>query len=476
MLIHGRILDLGLSLYPEVKNKRQKNRKAWLIGTLVAAIVIGFQLYWLYQSFQLVSDNLKLTISDALQHSIDDYLIQENGRQFALDKSSPYLSFINGASDPVSGKTLLPHSLAARKGPVNLEIKPLNIDTSNVDSVRILMARLISLTTPYKIDLSAISKSIHTRLAAKRITGDFKLYFLSAQPKPSYRIIVGTVGKGRADQKIAVEMNDFDLLMVQRMLMPSAFSFLLLLMTCGGICYLARTILEQARFSEEKNALISNIAHELRTPISILKSSTEALLQFGQSQNAEKNERYLRINADVLDKLDTNIDRLLEVTRYDTGLITPSFTFVNLSQLVKNVVDQFELNTDAAFEIMAASDLPEIKTDPQMIETILSNLIDNAVKYAKGRPFVRVSISTEQDFWVLSVEDHGKGIDSRLTEKIFEPFYRIVDGNTHDVKGYGVGLSHVRELLRILEGRISVVSKLGQGSLFSLKFKYHGNN
>lgn len=229
-------------------------------------------------------------------------------------------------------------------------------------------------------------------------------------------------------------------------------------------------IYRQKQLDLKKNNFISNITHELRTPISILKSTNEALLQFGEAANPEKTNRYLKINADVLNKLDYNIDRLLDITRYELGVKYVNLTHVNIDELVRSIVEKFCVNDHNQITISTELENETILTDKDMIDGILTNLIDNALKYSSNTPEIMVKVLSSSKYWQLEVQDKGKGISEENLPLIFDKFYRITSGYLHDVKGYGIGLSYVKELVSLLSGEIIVNSRLEFGTTFIIKF------
>jgi len=208
----------------------------------------------------------------------------------------------------------------------------------------------------------------------------------------------------------------------------------------------------------------------LRTPITILKTSNEALASFGAAEDTASLNRYLRINASVLDQLDTDIERILQFNRSQEEKQLPVYEAVALRKAVLNIAQRFEMNEnldirvviDAAFEVI---------TDPYMMDTILVNLIDNAIKYSTGRAKIEISAKGLSQNWQLEVRDQGQGIPGADLPYIFDRFYRVSTGDLHEVKGYGIGLTYVRQLVASLDGHIKACSEPGKGTTFKLTFR-----
>ena len=255
---------------------------------------------------------------------------------------------------------------------------------------------------------------------------------------------------------------------------PALVSVLLVLLSVGSLLYMGYIIRRLVRLDGTKNDFINNIAHELRTPIAILKSTHEALYTFKGDADPEKLRRYLEINSGVLSRLDTNVDRLLETMNYEQGNPKSKLETVDRNGLIENLISR--LDPDRQIGIRFESGLVpfEVVTDSYIIETVLSNLIDNALKYSNDKPKILVRIDMNGEGWQMKVRDEGQGIASEHLPFIFDKFYRVPAGNLHEVKGYGIGLSYVKQLVTTLGGRISVKSAPDKGTEFTIQFPHHG--
>jgi len=261
----------------------------------------------------------------------------------------------------------------------------------------------------------------------------------------------------------------------QQTVAPALVSALLIVLSVGSLLYMGYIIRRLVKLDGSKNDFINNIAHELRTPVAILKSTHEALYTFKGDADPEKLRRYLEINSGVLDRLDTNIDRLLESMNDEQGNRKPRLEPVDLTALAKSVIQRLDPGGQAKINFEPEAEEPMTAvTDSYIIETVLSNLIDNALKYANDKPDVLVSLKKNAEGWQLQVRDQGPGISGEHLPFIFDKFYRVPSGNLHEVKGYGIGLSYVKQLVATLSGRISVKSAPRKGSEFTIQFPRHG--
>jgi two-component system phosphate regulon sensor histidine kinase PhoR len=267
----------------------------------------------------------------------------------------------------------------------------------------------------------------------------------------------------------AIFINKDRVLLAQN-IVPAIISLVLIILSAGSLCYMWIIIRRQMQLDHIKNDFISNITHELRTPISILKSTHEALFRYGGIAEPEKAERYLKINTDILEKLDHNVDRILDITRYESGDKPAKPDWVDIDDLIAGVMERFSLDADRPIVFLSPSGLADVYTDRYIIDTIISNLVDNAIKYGGKHVKVTITARSAGSGWQLIVLDNGGGIDQRYLPFIFEKFYRVPSGNLHEVKGYGLGLSYVKQLVISLNGTISVRSKINSGTIFTIQF------
>jgi signal transduction histidine kinase len=271
------------------------------------------------------------------------------------------------------------------------------------------------------------------------------------------------------DKSIVVaEMPGSDQYLLSQNIIPAVISLLLILLSAGSLYYMGRVIRRQLQLDGIKNDFINNITHEMRTPIAILKSSHESLLNFSDLSDREKTVRHLKVNVTILDKLDKNVDRVLDITRYEHGIKSLHYQLVNVDEVVSGVIAQFAVRDGLSIKYQSGLNNRLVNTDHYMIDAILTNLVDNALKYSGEDVSILISTELMKGAWQLKIADNGIGISEANLPYIFDKFYRVNTGNIHDVKGYGLGLSYVSQLIDNLNGSILVKSKLGQGTEFTI--------
>ena len=232
-------------------------------------------------------------------------------------------------------------------------------------------------------------------------------------------------------------------------------SFLLALVIISTLFYLLKIINNQKELAAIKNDLISNITHEFKTPITTISTALEAIENFNAMNDKEKTKKYLNLSSQQLNKLHLMVEKLLETATLDSEQLMLKKSAQNIVEITEKLVAK---NQDLFPEktIRLASEASEIilSIDDFHMENVVSNLLDNAIKY--GGNTINISISKDASNTHISVSDNGEGIDKTQQQKIFEKFYRVPKGNTHDVKGFGIGLYYCKKIVEKHNGTLDL--------------------
>lgn len=249
-----------------------------------------------------------------------------------------------------------------------------------------------------------------------------------------------------------------------------AFIGLLALVLLGATFVGARYILRQIELVSAKTSFVSNVTHELKTPVAVIKLAVETL-ELGRFRSEAEREKYLRTIMRESDRLAQLVDNILDFSRLEAGQRTLQRSPVDMRDVVNAAMDGFRLRLEDAgfkYEVDLPEQVPPVLGDGRALQHCLLNLLDNAVKYSRDRKEVRVSVASYDGQVALSVADRGIGIPPEERERIFEKFARVETGLVHDVKGAGLGLSLVDMLVRAHHGRVELTSTPGEGSTFTI--------
>lgn len=227
-------------------------------------------------------------------------------------------------------------------------------------------------------------------------------------------------------------------------------------------------ILRQKRLSEIQKDFINNMTHEFKTPISSILISAETIRKEMLSVNSltPKAERYLDVIQNGAKRLQTQVEAVLKMADLDS--IKLKIERVDLRELISREVESAEISVHRRNgHISFDCSLAELETEIDVLHmaNVVSNLLDNALKYNQNEPAIRVCLSQVSNQTVrFTITDNGIGISKEQQKRIFDKFYRVPTGNVHNVKGFGLGLFYVKSVIKAHKGRITAESELGKGT------------
>lgn len=252
----------------------------------------------------------------------------------------------------------------------------------------------------------------------------------------------------------------------------SSVSLLLVLISC--FAYTIFIILRQKKISEMKTDFINNMTHEFKTPVATIMIASEALKDPEVTEDVSRIKRLAGIIYDENVRLGNHIERVLNIAKIDREDLKLEYTEVDMNDTIAAVTDSMDLQLQKN-QVKVTMDLQAshamVKGDELHLSNVIFNLIDNAIKYGKENPEITISTHNSGKNIVILVKDNGIGMGKDQLSKIFEQFYRIPTGNLHDVKGFGLGLSYVSNIIKLLQGTIHVRSEKNKGSEFEITLR-----
>ncbi len=228
-----------------------------------------------------------------------------------------------------------------------------------------------------------------------------------------------------------------------------------------------RVITEQRRTSGTMIDFINNMTHQFKTPISTVNLASEAIAGLEFQDCPESLQHYNRMIHQESRRMSRHAERILQFAYLEDGDFDLNETTVAMHDVIRDSCAAFQLATEnrqgrLEFDLAAEQDL--VPGDVSHLANVVSNLVDNALKYSPGMPEVKVSTSNSAGCFVMQVMDRGLGMSKADQRRVFERYFRCSTGNRHDVKGFGLGLSYVKLLVDAHQGRIQLDSRLGQGT------------
>jgi two-component system phosphate regulon sensor histidine kinase PhoR len=243
-----------------------------------------------------------------------------------------------------------------------------------------------------------------------------------------------------------------------------------LLVIVAGLLILALAIRRERRANELKSEFISNVSHELKTPLSIISMFGE-LLALGRVKSSAQGTEYAEIIWRESVRLARLIDNVLDFAKIERGVDAYEFTDGDVGEVVARAVElsQHRLaKAEMTIETELEPDLPPVRLDPNAFTLAVLNLIDNAIKYAPDGKKIAITLARDGDRVVLRVRDWGPGIEADEQHRIFERFYRARSVRLKPIRGSGIGLALVEHIVHAHHGTVSVSSEPGQGATFTI--------
>lgn len=235
--------------------------------------------------------------------------------------------------------------------------------------------------------------------------------------------------------------------------------------------YIIVNIYRQKKIDEIRNDFINNMTHEFKTPIATISLASEILAKARQDTPLERINKYSRVIYDENLRMRKQVEQVLNIASMDRGLVVLNKREINFHDLVYKSVEGFcleacEKKVNIKYELNAKK--ADIYADPLHIRNVITNLVDNAIKYSGIYPDILLSTENNNGGILFKIKDNGIGISKDDLKHVFDKFYRVSTGNIHDVKGFGLGLYYVKTMIEAHDGEVDIESAPKQGSVVNV--------
>ena len=274
------------------------------------------------------------------------------------------------------------------------------------------------------------------------------------------------------DQKMEVDayLTNYELYLLKNILPQIIFALVLFFITGFAFIFTYRGYVKQVKLNLLRADFINNITHELKIPVATAKAALEALRSFGIKADVNTTEEYLEMVSKEMNRLDSLTTRVLEHAKMEKRQ-SLKLQEVNLNDFLEGIVKSSNLlNNKATITFDGNKDKINATIDNVYIEGVIKNLIDNSIKYGGDDVSIKLNLWQNKGHAFISVKDNGPGIPKEFINKVFDKFFRVPKGDTHNVKGYGLGLSFVQLIMKQHNGTIKVENLKEGGCKFTLKF------
>jgi two-component system, OmpR family, phosphate regulon sensor histidine kinase PhoR len=478
--------------------KRSKNSLTLILMVSSILLMLLLQVFWLRTTYRDAEDQFRKETNFLFRNTIfsmHDSLIQRSIVPItSLDSGEngfPMKRFRNNDSTVVNELIFQNDN---RVGKINVREKTSRIEifstTERVDSVQKILRPLVT-----KFQMDRGSKRFIVRMFADSLHVDsINLFYKNALKEVGIHSPFKVISlKGRLDRNhiapqhngnitsepvpitplvhYAVMFEDADGILLKKITPEIIFSFVLTSLTVLAFVVMYRNLRSQQRLMEIKNDFISNITHELKTPVATVSVALEALKNFNALEDRQRTSEYLEIAQNELSRLTLMTDKILKTAIFEEHGVDLKVEKFDIDALFRQVLVSMKLvfeKRNTKLNYTAEGDTFFVHGSKEHLTNVLYNLLDNALKYSGENAIVSVALNVNTQQVVFSVQDDGVGIQQEYQKKIFEKFFRVPSGDIHTIKGHGLGLSYVYSVISSHGGTIRVESEINKGSLFEI--------
>ena len=325
-----------------------------------------------------------------------------------------------------------------------------------------LLANNITLAPSYRVSLAKKDSTIF--MMAANVKGEFL-------PGNTYKIPLFGNDIFRDPGMLFVSFPDKSSAIVANLSATLASSVGLLLVLVFIFSYTLYAILKQKKISEMKTDFINNMTHEFKTPVATIMIASEALKDPEVTEDKARLKRLAGIIYDENVRLGSHIERVLSIARLEKGELNMENAEVDMNDLIMIVLDSMELQLqkrNAVITVNTNAENADVFGDELHLSNVIYNLIDNANKYSADTPDITITTHNTSKHLIIEIADKGIGMTKEQARRIFDQFYRVPTGNLHDVKGFGLGLNYVQDIIKKLNGTVKVSSEKDKGTTFEI--------
>lgn len=254
---------------------------------------------------------------------------------------------------------------------------------------------------------------------------------------------------------------------------PFFFSLFLFLLTALAFWSLRKSNSRALQYTRLKHDFMSNMTHELKTPVTTIGLAIEAIQGFVANNDQEKIREYLKISQHELSRLSLLVDKVLKLSLFENNVPRINIVKVDFETVLQKVLNAMSIQVEQAggfFKLDKEGEDFLLAADAVHLSNVLFNLLDNSLKYTEGAPRINLKLEAQATQIILTISDNGIGISPAYQSKVFDRFFRVPQqGNQHNVKGYGLGLSYVADIIRQHNGNITLDSISGKGTSFKIE-------
>lgn len=486
------------------------NARYRIILYIIIAVIAGtisIQIYWNFKNYGINKQQLVNEVQASLDNAVETYyanLAQNSTVGFAikttpndaifgndkkLDSIINYIKFqergfnnldsLKIIIDDADGLQILnglntdsllknSHNSEEQSSHIEKRIEYRNLfkgrpDSLIIEDFKVLTSKVIFSMSQDTLNLNSIDSLTRKEIRRKNLDIDFGLSLNIENEKPNVLnkniVDISTLSTSSnstflpQNSSLKIHFTNSTKEILKRILTGILLSTFLVLIVISCLFYLLKIIKHQKQIAEVKNDFISNITHEFKTPIATIGVALESIKNFNVINDTEKTKSYIDISNSQLVKLNVMVEKLLETASLDSENLQLSKERSNVTDLIQLLVNKHSLElTEKSLSFKGSESDIYANIDAFHFENAINNIIDNAIKY--GGQNINIILKSIPNGFTLSIADNGTSMNNVNKDKIFEKFYRIPKGNTHDIKGFGIGLYYAKKIIEKHNGVI----------------------
>lgn len=483
-----------------IMNKKNYKWVVYFIGVTIFT-TIAVQVYWNYREYQLNKQNLISKVQLSLDNSVEAYFANLT-KSGIITFTSPNSKNSKDQTDTIVVSTNSKWGLRKKVDSTLQNIakqknqKPLFINSQrnhafftpddvipkNIDS---LISKVFISISRDTLDLSKLDKYLSEELKRTNIGIDYGMtydyfqwisddnfdkktinYKLDNFPKKHLTVVSKSTYLPHRSH-LELRFTNETAILLKNSFISILLSLILSISIIASLIYLLKTIYKQKQLAEVKNDLINNITHEFKTPIATISTALEAMKNFNALEDKAKTEKYIAIANSQVANLNVMVEKILETAALTHQQLALNKQPIVIAELIALVIANYKISAPEK-TISFKNNIGDtvLNVDKFHFGNALGNIIDNALKY--GGKTISVELSSIKNAVEIVIKDSGNGIPGNQKDKVFEQFYRIPTGNTHNVKGFGIGLYYTKNIIEKHGGSISIVYDAKNATLFKI--------
>ncbi|WP_198666758.1 sensor histidine kinase [Taibaiella helva] len=444
--------------------KLRRTRVLMAIGYL---LLMGFAIQWLYTQYEKEENGLQKELSklfDNVQQGITDSLLLVSVVDPQIRELPAAASTDPKAAPALSDDTLRKlSSLLFRDSGKDISLQGLKMAVRRVRQLSPTEKQYL-----FHIDTSVFNNEFTDRM--RRMGWQFPVQWIATAAKPGAGEAI-FIPNRYLQTGHGILITRYRGYLLQRLWPQAVFVVVLLGVILMAFYTTYRSLLRQIQLSAMKDDFVSNMSHELKTPIATMKVALEAIQHFDAADQKALTSEYMEMASLELERLELLVNRSLHTSLLESGKLVIQPELCDLKDIIEEVLQAYQvkmLTYDAEVRFEARGRQFNTMADKLHFQGVLINLLDNSLKYGRGQILIQVLLEQSGDQLNVSVTDNGPGIPEDYHRKVFEKFFRVPSEAGHQVKGYGLGLSYARQVMQQHQGSIAVTNMPEGGCRFTL--------